>query len=232
MKAHNQEVNHSSSSVSRHDNQRFSIYTTNKRVSACFTGVGVNVQDCFVSKRNLRTKVDITCYLTHMTTSFIPDKLLRRFCVNSGASHDLWNDINDFVEYEDISDRGMYVAIADNSQILIIGRGTIQMMIGDKIIWIQNLFYVPLLDMSLLSIRQHAKKGNGCSYLHDKSSGCFLSFPTFIVEIDDSRDVTLPFLSCSHELTPDYADMKTSRCQRQARLNARRADYLSKAISA
>ena len=46
--------------------------------------------------------------------------------------------------------------------------------------------------MPLLSIRVHCRRGPGCTFLADPS-GCYLTFPTFLLSVDDSSDCLLPY---------------------------------------
>lgn len=52
--------------------------------------------------------------------------------------------------------------------------------------------HVPDLDVNLLSTRIHCCHGPGCAFIAD-NSGCFLTFPGFIVEVDDAEDCLVDF---------------------------------------
>jgi hypothetical protein len=64
--------------------------------------------------------------------------------------------------------------------------------------------------MTLLSVRSHRRRGQGCSFIADES-GSFLTFPTFILDIDDSEDCVLPCTAAGRTLLPNYRE-SASRC--------------------
>ena len=166
-------------------------------------------------RRRLRTKIDITCYLSHTTSSFVPDNCIKQLCLDSGASHDLWNNRDDFISYENITNSGRYVSLADDSKIPIMGVGTIRFRIGSKIIQLNNVYHVPRLDMPLLSMRVHRRRAQGCSFIADYS-GCFYTFPEFSITVDDAEDVTVPFTSCPGETNADFRDTRSTCRGRQS----------------
>ena len=182
-------------------------------------------------RRRLRSKIDITCYLSQTTCSFIPDNCIKQLCLDSGASHDLWNNRDDFISYTNITTSGRYVSLADDSKIPIMGVGTIQFRIGSKVIRLNNVYHVPRLDMPLLSMRVHRRRAQGCSFIADHS-GCFYTFPEFRIEVDDADDVTVPFTSCHEDESPDFCDTRSTRRGRRSRAAARRSVYLQHAIAA
>ena len=150
--------------------------------------------------------VNVICYRSNKTVSFNPSPTHSRLvCLDSGASHDLWNCRDDFAVYSDISGTGRFVTLADDSKVPIMGVGTVQIRLAGKVIRLNDVFHVPRLDMCLLSIRVHRRRGDGCSFIAD-SSGCFYTFPTFTIEVNDDTDVTLPFSSCSSSSIPDFSD--------------------------
>jgi hypothetical protein len=54
-----------------------------------------------------------------------------------------------------------------------------------------DTLHAPDLSAILLSSRVHRRAADGCSFLAD-NSGCFLTYPTFTVKINDSNDCTIP----------------------------------------
>ena len=132
-------------------------------------------------------------------------------CVDSGASHDLFNSRDNFLSYQDLTGSGKYVALADDSKVPIMGIGTIQITLAGQIVRLNNVYHVPSLDCSLFAIRIHRRRGIGCSFLADHS-GCFLSFPGFTLEIEDSTDVSLPaYQHSDHSAKPDYSDHRSTQ---------------------
>ena len=51
--------------------------------------------------------------------------------------------------------------------------------------------HVPALEIMLLSIRAHRRRGQGCTFVAD-GSGVHLTFPSFVVSINDALDCTAP----------------------------------------
>ena len=216
----------SSTSRSRHLASRFPVTASHTLASARkVTATTKNV------RRRLRTKIDITCYLSQTTSCFIPNSSIKQLCLDSGASHDLWNNRDDFIKYKEITNAGRYVTLADDSKIPIMGIGTIQFRIGSKVIRLNNVYHVPRLDMPLLSMRIHRRREQGCSFIADHS-GCYYTFPDFQIEVDDDDDVTVPFSSCRDDATPDFSDSRSTRRGRRSRAAARRSIYLQCAIRA
>jgi hypothetical protein len=111
-------------------------------------------------------------------------------CADSGASRDLFTQREWFVEYEDIQDRNEFVVVADNTRVPIVGVGTVRFNLAGHEVQLRRVYHVPGLNGSLLSIRTHRRRGPGCTFLADQD-GCHLTFPTFIIEIDDDEDVLI-----------------------------------------
>lgn len=115
-------------------------------------------------------------------------------CVDSGATHDMSNgNASDFANYRSLPN-GSYVLVADNHPIPCLGIGTKFWRIGGSkgyIVGRREVLHVPDLKAPLLSIRQH-RRHQGCSFLAD-NGGCFLSFPTFSIPVDDSSDCLIAY---------------------------------------
>ena len=174
-----------------------------------------------------RASARVTCYASNQTCIYDPSKNHRLVCLDSGASHDLWNCRDDFLSYSALAGSGKFVTLANESKVPILGVGTIQVRLSGKIIRLNDVFHVPRLDMCLLSIRVHRCRGDGCSFIAD-STGCFYTFPTFTIEVDDDTDVTLPFSLCSSSAIPDFCDAHSSTSHLAS--VAARAAYLSASV--
>ena len=111
-------------------------------------------------------------------------------CADSGASRDLFTQRDWFVDYTDIQSRQEYVVVANDTRVPIHGIGTVRFQLNGHEVLLRRVYHVPGLNGSLLSIRTHRRRGPGCTFLAD-SQGCHLTFPGFVVEIDDSVDVLI-----------------------------------------
>ena len=130
------------------------------------------------------------------------------------------------------SNTGRHVTHADDSKIPIMGIGTIQFCIGNKVICLNNVYHVPRLDMSLLLMQIHQHREQGCSFVADHS-GCYYTFPDFQIEVDDEDNITVPFTSCHHaEEAADFSEFWSTRCGQRSHAAARRLIYLLCAIRA
>jgi hypothetical protein len=118
-------------------------------------------------------------------------QVISYLCVDSGASCDLFPDRSYFIHYKDISDAGHYVVVANGSHIPIHGIGTLRCQIDGHEVLIRKVYHVPLLNSPLFSICTHRRRGAGCSLVAD-DSGCWLTFASFIMKIDNSDDFLLP----------------------------------------
>lgn len=76
--------------------------------------------------------------------------------------------------------------LADKSKVPYLGIGCVSMILGDKKVMFHDVLHVLSLWCSLLSVWCY-QWFKGCSFLGD-NSGCFLSFPTFFLPVDDSSD--------------------------------------------
>jgi hypothetical protein len=96
-----------------------------------------------------------------------------------------------FVDYQDIRHERQYVRLGDkNKRILIHGRGTMCIEVGGRKIAYTESLHVSQLSAIPLSTRVHRRSASGCLFLAD-NSGCFLTYPTFHIEINNSDDCTI-----------------------------------------
>jgi hypothetical protein len=107
--------------------------------------------------------------------------------VDSGCTRHMLPYQLAFITYKDAPNS--YVSLADKSKVSCHGCGTVQFTLQDKSIILHDVLHVPKLRSPLLSVwcfhRLH-----GCSFLAD-NSGSFLTFPKFVLKVDDSSDCTI-----------------------------------------
>jgi hypothetical protein len=112
-------------------------------------------------------------------------------CVDSGATHDMSNGTADeFADYK-LLPKGSHVLVADNHPIECLGIGTQFMRIQGRITGKRQVLHVPALKAPLISVRQH-RRHQGCSFIAD-NKGCYMTFPTFSIEVDDSTDCLVAY---------------------------------------
>jgi hypothetical protein len=129
-------------------------------------------------------------------------------CVDSGATRDMFNDRKLFFYYKDLSSANRHVVVADDTKIPIRGLGHVRFSLAGRTVELQNVLYVPGLQMPLLSVRTHRRRGAGCSFIADPE-GCWLTFPNLCVEIDDGDDCLLPFSYAPDGSTAEYSQPRT-----------------------
>ena len=108
-------------------------------------------------------------------------------CPDSGATADMFWDRRLFVDsdYEPLSTR--HVEMGDGRRVPIAGRGTVEFVVDGHRVRLADCYHVPDLDVHLLSIRVHRRRGPGCSFLAD-DHGMYLTFPSFVLSVDDGSD--------------------------------------------
>jgi hypothetical protein len=84
-----------------------------------------------------------------------------------------------------------HITVADRRRIHVAGRGTLRIILGGHPVRLRNCLHVPDLNMFLLSTRIHRRRGQGCAFIADPT-GCFLTFPSFIIPIDDTLECLVP----------------------------------------
>jgi hypothetical protein len=167
------------------------------------------------SSSNLISKDDVNKYSERLLAD--PAVPLFHLCVDSGATKDMFNDKGLFYYYKDISAEGRHVIVADDATIPILGLGHVRFNLAGRTVELRNVLHVPELQMPLLSVRTHRRRGPGCSFLAD-ASGCWLTFPSLCIEIDDTADCLLPFSYSSATDSPEYAQPRTIRSRSRAYL--------------
>jgi hypothetical protein len=89
-----------------------------------------------------------------------------------------------------------------------------------------DTLHVPQLSAILLSTRVHRRSATGCSFLAN-GSGCFLTYPNFVIEVDDSSDCTIECRNIPDDthtynsdsrrhITPDSSKESVRICQQLA----------------
>ncbi len=107
--------------------------------------------------------------------------------VDSGCTRHMFPFKEAFISYKPTPHS--YVILADKSKVACLGFGTASFMLQNKHIILHDVLHVPKLRSPLLSVRCF-RRLNGCSFLAD-NSGSFLTFPKFILSVDDSSDCTI-----------------------------------------
>jgi hypothetical protein len=150
------------------------------------------------TKRMIETDCEIANYLSTYSTP-------RMLCPDSGATSTMCPHRDMFIDYRDTRTANQCVRLGDESQhILIHGRGTMIMEVAGKVIAYDKVLHVPDLSAILLSSRVHRRAAKGCAFIAD-NSGCFLTYPDFHVEIDDTEDCTIECHPVSSTtIVPDF----------------------------
>jgi hypothetical protein len=78
-----------------------------------------------------------------------------------------------------------------NSRIPILGIGTVRCNLSGHEVLLRKVYHVPELNAPFFSIWTHRQRGPGSSLIADYL-GCWLTFPTFILDTDDAEDFLLP----------------------------------------
>jgi hypothetical protein len=134
-------------------------------------------------------------------------------CIDSSATSDMDPCRQVFTDYIKLTD--CYVLVANNVKIPCLGRGSVSITLGDRPLLLRNILHVPALDMPLLSCCVHCRRGQGCSFVAD-TKGCFLTFPTFFLKIEDTHEYALPCEIGPRDGPYDYEDAPNTRRSRDA----------------
>ena len=98
---------------------------------------------------------------------------------------------NGFLDYSPALD-GSHVISASGEQIHVAGRGRYCASVNGRTCVFPDWLHIPHLQMPLISVRQFLRMGQGCSFLAD-NTGYFLTFPEFIIDVDDLMDCVVNF---------------------------------------
>ena len=131
----------------------------------------------------LRTKLGSVCNAVfHPKRGFL--FCWRTAVADSGASCHMLNCLTFFINYTKTP--GSYVLLADHTKVPVLGKGDAKFMLNGKIVQVPDCLHIPSLSSPLYSIRHHRRYA-GCAFIAD-NDGCTLTFPDFIVPVDDSKD--------------------------------------------
>ena len=100
-------------------------------------------------------------------------------CLDTGATGDMLNNIRHFGDDYCLV-TNMFVYMGDGTPVAVKGIGTARLKIDGKVIILPSALHIPELDCNLLSITQHALRGQGCGYIAENGQ-CHMTFPTFSV---------------------------------------------------
>jgi hypothetical protein len=121
------------------------------------------------------------------------DTLKYNLIVDSGCTKHMFPYKELFISYKETP--SSFVVLADKSKVPCFGSGTVRLFLQSKAIIIHDVLHVPKLCSPLLSVRCF-RRLTGCSFIAD-NKGSFLTFPTFILPVDDSSDCTIIGRACS-----------------------------------
>jgi hypothetical protein len=112
--------------------------------------------------------------------------------------------LEDYVPYTD----NHHITVADRCRIKVAGSGTLGIILGGHPVRLRNCLHAPDLDMFLLSTRIHRHRGQGCACIADLT-GCFLTFSSFIIPIDNTLECLVPCSIAPHMATFDHDKTNT-----------------------
>ena len=127
-----------------------------------------------------------TVYAMSLADCYIPTDIPSKFSViiDSGCTTNMFPYQGCFINYKKLSKS--YVVLADNTRSPCFGNGDVKIILGGVTVILANCLHVPSLRCPLLSVRCHRRQP-GCSFVAD-NTGAFLTFPEFIIKVDDSVD--------------------------------------------
>jgi hypothetical protein len=136
------------------------------------------------------SQVSTDCQLSSSSSSF-------NIIFNSGCTRHMFLHRESFLTYK--STPKSYVILADKSKVPCLGSGTVIFTLLDKNIILHDDVHVPKLWSPLLSVCcfRHLI---GCSLIAD-NDGSFLTFPKFILQVDNSSDCTISGTFCTNHDT-------------------------------
>ena len=133
-----------------------------------------------------------------------------RIVVDSGATEHMCCDRDLFTEMtEYLVNQNRRVKLGDGIHTCsILGKGTIQLKVNNKIIKLHDVLYVPDLEVSLFSVKTHMRH-QGC-YEHSQNNTCTLAFPSFTFDALTNNDIEFYASPSPSTDTPDFDDSKTN----------------------
>jgi deoxyuridine 5'-triphosphate nucleotidohydrolase len=131
-----------------------------------------------------------TDYYSQSSPSVAPNIQTFPFVVDSGATDHMCNNRSLFTSFQSTPQSQFSVRLGDgNTKCKVQGTGTIQLQLDNKTIELENTLYVPDLDVSLFSIKQHMKL-QGC-YMHCEQDTCTVAFPTFTITANTGHEIKI-----------------------------------------
>ena len=110
--------------------------------------------------------------------------------VDSGASSHMCPRYEAFLSYTETPQA--YVTVANNVHVPCVGRGSTLFYLRNKLVLLHNVLHVPTLNSTLYSIADHRRTAS-YSFVAN-TSGSFLHFSHFTLEVDDTYECTIPML--------------------------------------
>ena len=101
-----------------------------------------------------------------------------------------------------------HITVADRRRIKVVRSGTLRIILGGHPAHLRNYLHVPDLNMFLLSTRIYRRRGQGCTFIADPT-GCFLTFLSFIIPIDNALECLVPCSAAPPTATFVYDDTNT-----------------------
>jgi hypothetical protein len=130
-------------------------------------------------------------------------------CADTGATDHMLPDYDAFYSYHKCS--GRFVTLGDSTKLPIHGFGTAIICLNGKNILIRNALHVPALRSPLYSLRRH-RLMEGCGFYAHYNDGNFVLFPTFSLQVDDSKDNLISYkpIGRQHIEVLHYAERRCS----------------------
>ena len=146
---------------------------------------------------------------------------------DSGATSHMFPDRNMFISYK--TTPGSYVILANKQKVSNPGRADVRLRFGKYTVVLTDVLHVPSLHLLLYSIRVH-RRSLGCSFIAN-NKGIYLSFPSFVLTVDDSKDCLLKCCRASSVDTVSFHERlagKVSAVSDNTRHRHRRRGIVSK----
>ena len=131
---------------------------------------------------------------------------ISKFVVDSGANRHMCNNKDLFFNITSYNGPNPYVTLGNGkTKCPIKGIGSIEFEItsGQKLRF-HNVIFVPDLDVSLFSIKQHMQY-EGC-YEHSQNNKCYIAFPNMIIKAQNNNEIEFEVLppSTDHTVQPIF----------------------------
>jgi hypothetical protein len=121
--------------------------------------------------------------------------------IDSGCIRHMFPNRVSLISYKPCSHS--FIILADKSKAACLGSGTISIILGGRHIILHDVSHVPSLRCPLISVHC-IRRLKGWCFLSD-NSGCFLTFPTFFLPVDDSSACIIQGHFANSSFTPIFA---------------------------